>query len=339
MKKSLFKFFIIAMAGLLCSCAGKSVSKHSVAVFVPGIMADSPIYDMLAKGVQDAVDEYNEGKSQEEKSDIFIMEAGTNQAEWGTKILSLAATQKYDIIISSNPSLPDLVAPILEQFPDQKFILLDAECEGNNNIYSIRYNQAEQAFLSGCIARVMSNTQKIALVAAQEYPVMNNIIFPNYCAGYKYAQSYSPKAPEFEPEFRIVGNWYDANKSAVISDALINDGVDVILPICGGAAQGVINSAVNSGTYIAWFDSNGFDRAPGTVISSTSMKQRDLSKIVTLDYFEGKTNWGKADLVGMKEGFIEFIEDDPLYVQSVPEDKRNYMNEVVNAIKNGTISF
>lgn len=330
-------FTILALA--FSSCGNKSTAKHSIAVFVPGIMADSPIYDMLAKGVQDAVDSFNEGKSEEDLTELFIMEAGTNQAEWGTKILSLASTQKYDVIISSNPSLPELIKPIMEQFPEQKFILLDAELEGNENVYTIRYNQYEQAFLSGCISRIMSKTQKVALIAAQEYPVMNNIIFPGFVDGYNYGSKFNnlSEVESFQPEFRVVGNWYDANKSAVIADSLIKDGIDVILPICGGAAQGVINSAVNSGIYISWFDSIGFDRAPGTVISSTLMKQRDMSKIVTLDYLNQKTKWGKAEMVGLKEGFVDFIQDDINYINTVPEQQRIFMSEVVTLIKNNTL--
>ena len=124
--KFIRKFFILLsfVSLLFCSCEKKVKANHSIAVFVPGIMADSPIYDMLAKGVEDAVNFYNESLPQNDssKAELFILEAGTNQAEWGPKILSLAATGKYDVIISSNPSLPDLVEPIMQQFPNQKYL-------------------------------------------------------------------------------------------------------------------------------------------------------------------------------------------------------------------------
>ena len=327
MKKSLL--VLLSSLILFCSCTGIS-QKHSIAVFIPGICADSPTYAMLRDGVIRAVDEFNRDKQQEQKSLLYILEAGTNQSEWPAKLTALAAEHKYDVIISSNPSLPEIVTPIIEQFPQQKFILLDAECSGNNNICTICYNQYEQAYLAGYSSGLFSKTNKLALVAAQEYPVMNNIIFPYFEKGAKAANSNA------SVEFRVVGNWYDGNKGAMIADVLYQSGVDVILPICGGASQGVINSAVNNGFYIAWFDSNGFDKAPGNIISSSIINQDKMAEAVTTDFLNGKTQWGTAKMLGVKDGFVDFVQDDPLYEQTVPENIRSQMSALIDSIKDGS---
>lgn len=316
----------MAALALLTGCSKKSENK-SIAVFVPGIMADSPIYAKLAEGAQNAVAEFNKGKDDASKAEIFIMEAGTNQAEWGPKITSLCAARKYDVIISSNPSLPGLVAPICEQFPDQKFILLDAEMEGNNKVFSVAYEQTEEAYLTGYIAGLMSKNHKVALIAAQDYPAMNNVLYPNFERGAKDAVEGTTC------DYRVVGNWYDGSKGMEISESLIKTGVDVILPICGGASQGVIASAVNNGTYITWFDSNGFSKAPGTIISSAMVLQDKMTAQVTADYLNDKTEWGKNKNVGLKEGFIEFIQDDPLYIETVPEDVRKKVSDLIKELQ------
>ena len=327
------KIILAAVAALSLftfGCANKSTNK-SIAVFVPGIADDSPVYAMLRDGVTDAVNTYNADKDEESKIDLFVMEAGTNQAEWGPKLTALAAEMKYDVIISSNPSLPDLVAPITQQFPEQHFILLDATMEGNDKIHTVCYNQAEQAYLTGYIGGLMSKTHKMALIAAQEYPVMNEIIFPYFEKGGKAAYENTTV------DFRVVGNWYDATKGAELADAVAKKGVDVILPICGGAAQGVITSAVNNGIYVTWFDNNGFAKAPGTIISSSTMEQKEMARMVTEQYLNDETPWGVADMVGIKEGFVDFVQDDPIYIQTVPEDVRNTMAKLVTDIKNGDL--
>ena len=308
--------------------AAKS-NQQSIAVFIPGILADSPIYSMLADGVKSAVSKYNQGKPSSERAEVYILEAGTNQAEWSKKITALAAQQKYDVIISSNPSLPDLVVPIVKQFPNQKFILLDAELKGNKNIFTICYNQYEQAFLTGYIGGLMSKSHKMALIAAQEYPVMNNILLPYFEKGGKEANK------KTTVDFRVVGNWYDANKGAVLADSVIENGVDVILPICGGASQGVINSAVNHKVYVTWFDNNGFEKAPGTIISSSILKQKEMASIATENYLSGLTSWGTADMVGVSDGFVDFVQDDPLYIQTVPANIRRKMEKMVDSIRSG----
>ena len=324
MKKILFA--LIAAAAIFTGCSKKS-EKKSIAVFVPGIMQDSPIYANLAKGAIEAVENFNSDKTDSEKAEIFVMEAGTNQAEWGPKIISLCATGKYDVIISSNPSLPDLVKPVCSQFPKQKFILLDAEMSGNEQVFTVGYEQTEEAYLTGYIASLMSKNHNVALISAQDYPAMNNVLYPNFEKGAKDAYS------ETMCNYRVVGNWYDASKGMEISDSLIKSGVDVILPICGGASQGVIASAVNNGTYIAWFDSNGFSKAPGTVISSAMVLQDKMTYGVTTRYLENAVEWGKAEKAGIKDGYIEFIEDDPLYISTVPEEIRVKMSALVKELQ------
>ena len=326
--KKILLFTTILLAFLSMGFA-KSTGKKSVAVFVPGIIDDSPIYNMLVQGAKAAVEEKNQSLAKKNKIDLFVMEAGTNQAEWGLKITALCAERKYDVIISSNPSLPDLVEPILKTFPNQKFILMDATKEGNKNIHTVCYNQYEQSYLTGYIGGLMSKSHKLALIAAQEYPVMNNVIYPYFEKGAKAANAASTV------DFRIIGNWYDATKGAEIADAVAKKGVDVILPICGGASQGVITSAINNKIYITWFDDNGFAKAPGTIISSSVMEQKKMSYNVTKEFLEDNTPWASAKMVGIKEGFVDFAQDDPNYIKTVPADIRETMAALIADIRSG----
>jgi len=330
MKKSILILSSIFLLSVSCFAKPKT---RNIAVFVPGIMADSPTYANLAKGVQSGAEEYNQNNPKAAQVKVFILEAGTNQAEWQQKITSLAAEMKYEVIISSNPSLPDLVKPLTEQFPKQKFVLLDAECSGNKNISTVCYNQYQQAYVTGYIAGLMSKTHKVALISAQDYPVMNNIIFPSYAKG--AADAYAGTTADY----RIVGNWYDATKGAQIADAVCKTGVDVILPVCGGAAQGVLTSAVNNKIHIAWFDANGFTKQPGTVISSTVLKQEVMAREQTIAYLEGKTVWGEAKMVGMEEGYVEFLQDHPAYIEAVPEDVRAKMATLIKDILAGKVKI
>ncbi len=338
MKKIFFKYialtsiFILTVSAL-SSCSKKADNKpHSIALFVPGIIQDSPTYEHLTAGTMKAIDDYNQkNQDPEKKVKLYIMEAGTNQAEWATKLTSLAASGKYDLIISSNPSLPELAAPLTKQFPNQKFILLDASFTGNQNIACVSYNQKEQTYLSGYISGLMSKTHKVAVIAAQEYPVMNNILYPYYARGAADAVEGTTC------EFRIVGNWYDASKGAEITDALCAQGVDVIMPICGGASQGVITSAREHGIFLSYIDENSFAKAPGTVISSCTTKQEVAAEEAVLDYITGKTQWGKTKVVGLQDGYIEFIQKDLLYESTVPEPIRKEVAALVSSLMDGSV--
>lgn len=345
MKRTIILFLTIF--SLIFSSCTKTEEKDniSVGVFVPGIVSGSPVYEMLVSGVSSGIDEYN--SSIQENQDLIpavltIMEAGTNQAEWSSKITALVATGNHDVIISSNPSLPDLIAPLTEQFPEQKFIILDAFYEGNENIKTVRYNQREQAYLSGFIAglvttspksvmRLANPEKKIALVAAQEYPVMNDVLLPAYIEGAKSVDA------DIEVEFRIVGNWYDASKASDIAKTLFNSDIDVILPICGGASQGIIAEAQNLGYYVAWFDDNGFSKAPGYIISSSVVRQNKLAREVTLEFLNGKTEYGVTRTVGISDGYVDFIQNDDNYINTVDQSIRHKLQQKIDDIKSGIL--
>lgn len=309
-----------------------------IAVFVPGVASGSPVYEMLVAGVRKAVDEASAGGID---ASLTVIEAGTRQADWGTKLMSVVAGGEYKLIVTSNPAMPEVIAPISEQFPKQEFLVLDAWFEGNPSVTTFRYNQREQAYISGYMAALASSSsmplanggRKIGLIAGQEYPAMNSIILPGYLEGARAVD------PAFEVDFRVVGNWYDAAKGAELARAMRQAGVDVIMPVAGGANQGVIAAARESGFYIAWFDDNGYARDPDHVISSATMAQDRLAHEMTLAWIKGTLVRGTASTVGITDGYINFVSDDPAYLRNVPADLRNRMKALLDRLRSGELSL
>ncbi len=338
MKKLLYKTILFTLVSVLSfgfiSCSKDSAKNTvSIGVFVPGIVADSPTYANLVEGVKEGVDLYNASLAEGGKKAVCqVLEAGTNQSEWGPKITALCASGSYEVIISSNEALPELVAPITAKFPKLKFILIHGFYEGNPQMYCVNYDQREQVYVSGYLSGLMSKSHKVAVVAAQEYPAMNNILYPYYARGAADAVNGTTC------DFRIVGNWYDASKGAEITDALCASGVDIILPICGGASRGVISSAKEHGAHLSFIDADAFVKAPGTIISSCATKQAQACKEAVLQYLKGETPWGTTRSVGMRDGYIEFVQDSQYYVEAVPESVRTKVASLVTSLCDGSLS-
>lgn len=332
MKLKVVFLLICAISFFSCSKEEKKEDVLNIAVFLPGVRAESPIYDMLGSGVERAVaSAKNNGKNVE----LLLLEAGTNQGLWLEKLSNIAAENKYDVIVSSNPSMPSIAKQVLEKFPNNKFLLLDSYCDDEPKITTFKYNQYEQGYMAGYIAALVSTSdmknankeRKIGLIAGQEYPDMNNIILPSFISGAKAVSE------DMEVDFRIVGNWYDASKGAELASSMYNDGVDVIMPVCGGANQGVITAAKENNFYLVWCDNNGYSRAEGLVVGSAVVEQEALAYEKVTEFINGTLTEGKAEILGMKEGYIKFITDDPLYLSTVPLTIREKQEEMLNKIK------
>jgi simple sugar transport system substrate-binding protein len=324
-----------AFALLAASCGGKQAPKAmKVAVFIPGVRAGSAIYEALARGAEKAVAEIPGASAK-------ILEAGFNQAEWEEKLTSLVATGGYDLLVTSNPSMPELCAKVGQSFPKQKFICLDGFLKGNGQIYTILYNQTEQGYVTGYLAGLATvstmgganKDKKVGLVIGQHYPVMDKVIAPGFELGLKAVD------PEIQLDTRVVGNWFDATKAADLSKSMIDGGVDVILPICGSASQGVIKTAQDAGRYVVMFDGDEFARAPGTVLGCTVLHQEELAYATIKAAAEGKVAFGRADVVGMKDGYIEFLDKNPAYLDAVPAELRGRMEELLSGIRSGKSVF
>lgn len=306
----------------------------SVLVFITGVTAGSPTYEMLSDGAK-------EFAANNKNVNVKIYEAGFNQAEWEQQLCDMVSGGEYDIVLGSNPSLPELCANVGKLFPDQKFIILDAYYEGHPQIRTYLYNQYEQSLYLGYLAGLVTvsnmehanRQKKIGFIAAQEYPLLTKQMVPGFIYGAKLVD------PEIELDRRIIGSWADANKAADLASAMIDSGTDVFTSIAGGAAQGLYKTIRERGAYAVCYNTNEYNQAKGLILGCGIMEQKKLTMEILRDVLEGKMQYGISQTVGIKEGYLGFIADDPLYEQSVPADIRRRFETFLDDIRAGKIKF
>ncbi len=341
LKPSIYTLILILSISFGISSCSKSENvkkadseNYSVALFIPGVVAGSPPYEMMVNGAKRAVTE-SEGSS------LKIIEGGYNQGEWLEKITVMASSGEYNLIVSTNPAMPEICAEVSKQFPDQKFFLLDGFLEGNKNIYTFRYNQKEQSYLGGYFAGLITTSkmegansdQKIGLIAGQEYPDMIQEILPGYTAGAEKA------VDSISVDFRVVGNWYDAEKARSLAVSMFNAGVDIILTIAGGANQGVITAAEDMGKYVIMYDVSSYNQAPGVIIGNTEIQQEKAAYEKIKLAISGKMLFGTGEIATVKDGWVGFDNKDPLYLKYVPQDIQNKQELIMEKLANGSINL
>jgi simple sugar transport system substrate-binding protein len=317
--KKITAIFLLVFIVFLSACTRKneSASDISILVFITGVIAGSPPYELMAEGAL-------EFAKNNPKVSVKIYEAGMNQALWQQQLAEMVSGGEYDVVIGSNPSLPEICINVLEMFPDQKFIITDAHHEGNPNIKTYSYNQYEQSLFLGYLAGLITTSdmqhvnsqRKIGFIAAQEFPLLTRQMLPGFAEGAKLVD------PEIEVDFRVIGSWADANKAAELASAMINTGVDVFTAIAGGAAHGLVKTAVERGAYIVWFNTNAYHLAPGFIVGCGIMEQKKLVIEILEDFLAGRIQYGTSKMIGVKEGYLGFMFDDDSY-QNLPADIRN----------------
>jgi simple sugar transport system substrate-binding protein len=308
----------------------------SVLVYITGVVAGSPSYEMLVAGAQEFADTHN-------NVTIKVYEAGFNQAEWEEQLRSMVAGGEYDLVLGSNPSLPEICASISKTFPNQKFIITDAAPppESNPQISTYLYNQYEQALFLGYLAGLITTSamphandaKKIGFIAAQEYPLLTRHIVPGFLDGARRVE------PRIELDFRVIGNWYDANKAADLAASMINAGVDVFTSIAGGAAQGLIRTILERRAYSVNFNTNDYRQAPGLIVGCGIMEQKKLTKEILADVLAGTVQYGTGRTVGVQEGYLDFIFDDPGYRDHLPAKVQEKFGTFMEELRAGRVAY
>ncbi|GHU97382.1 BMP family ABC transporter substrate-binding protein [Spirochaetia bacterium] len=329
---------LVLAAPAFAGGAGERTSRQgdslSVLVYITGMVAGSPPYELLAAGAQSFAQTHS-------NVTVKVYEAGFNQAEWEAQLTDLVATGAYDLVLGSNPSLPDICVNVGRKFPRQKFIITDAQYTGNSQIATYLYNQYEQSLYLGYLAGLITTSsmehanaaKKIGFIAAQEYPLLNNHIVPGFLAGAQLADK------DITVDFRVIGNWFDANKAAELTGSMIGAGVDVFASIAGGAAQGMIRTAQERGAYVVFHNTNEYNAAPGVIVGCGLMEQKKLVEEILTDVLAGRIQYGRSRTVGAADGYLNFIADDPGYTRYVPRDIQTKLNTFVADIKAGRIVY
>ena len=337
--KRLFTILLLFPVLFTFGCERKPVSsqsgkKLSALVFITGVTAGSPTYELMAEGAL-------EFAQNNPDVNVKIYEAGVNQAEWEQQLAEMVSDGEYDVVLGSNPSLPEICANVAKLFPDQKFIIVDSYYEGHPQIRTYLYNQYEQSLFLGYLSALVTTStmphansqKKIGFIAAQEYPLLTRQMVPGFLAGARLVD------PEIELDFRVVGSWVDANKAAELASAMMDAGVDVFSAIAGGAAQGLIKTASERGAYIVWYNNNVYSQASGIIVGCGTMEQKKLVMEILRNVADGDVQYGTADVLGVKEGYLNFIDGDPAYRDSLPAGIRQRFDSFMNDFRAGLINF
>ena len=306
----------------------------NIGIFVPGVVAGSPLYEQMVAGAERAAAEFDHVS-------IKVLEAGFNQGEWEEKMMSMAATREYELILSSNGAMPFIAMPAAEAFPDQKFLIVDAILPGHPQMFTLLYNQVEQAAVVGYLGGLITKSRmpgatpdlKIGMIAGQQYPAMDEMIVPGYARGAKEVDS------RIEVDYRVLGNWYDANKAGDLTNSMIDAGVDVIMTACGGANQGVIQAAQDRGKYVLYLDDEHYDLAPGTIAGCAVLRQERAVFERVVEAVEGRLPYGEAVIVGVSDGYVDFADANPLYEDAVSPEVREQLAVMLDKIRRGEVSL
>lgn len=274
------------------------------------------------------------------------MEIGRDQTKWEPTILDLSESGQYTAIFLNGSGTKEIVEAIAKDFPDQKYVLFDAEIEAgsNDNVYAISYKQNEGSYLGGVVAGLVTASDmpyanpdhKIGFIGGDPGPIISDFLV-GYIEGAKSV------VPDVKMFVSYVGSWTDTAKAKELANAQFSQGVDIIFPAAMTAGLGVIEAAAEKNKYIIGVDSDQAallaeaDPKKAEIILTSVIKEVGESLFQYAQRVgKGEDKYGVTDMLGIKEKSTDIVENS-YYLKNVPQAIRDQVTKARQDILDGKI--
>jgi len=193
---------------------------------------------------------------------------------------------KCNVIVTVGFALGDATAAAAKANPDIKFAIVDfAYDKPEANVKGLVFNTAEPSFMAGYLAGSLSEAGKVGTFGGQPYPTVT-IFMDGFKQGVEYYNSEKGTNVEvigFEggDQGSFTGGFAANDEAKGVAAGIIDQGVDVILPVGGPIYQSAMDAIADSGRDIALIgvDADFFETDPSTqdIVLTSILKKMDVS--------------------------------------------------------------
>ena len=242
----------IAMVGCSSSNEDKSEKLKVALVLSEGGINDESFNQSAWQGALNAKENLGVEVSYLESKQVSDYEAN----------IESAIDQGNDLIIGVGFKVGDAIKEASENYPDQKFAIVDSTYdEIPSNLTPILFNEKQAGYSVGVIASELSKTKTVGFIGGMDIPSCSNFL-----VGFEQAIKDEGKGVKVLSQY--ANSFTDASKGRAISQQMINEGADILFMAGGGVNNGVLEVAREKGIKVIGVDMPSHHLAPETVITS-----------------------------------------------------------------------
>lgn len=256
-----------------------------------------------------------------------------------------------DLIIPVGFLLEEATANAAEANPDQKFAIVDVDFfdfdAGEDVVYEnvreLTFATDQAAFLAGYVAAAMTETGTVGTYGGLEIPSVT-IFMDGFLAGVRYHNAENGTDVSVlgwdGAGGQFTGDFEDQTKGRNITESMLQNGADIIMPVAGvvGQGTGAALQAAGTGSMI-WVDTDGFESVAqfSDLILTSVEKKMDQAVFDTIaadleGNFQGGLYVGTLENEGVGIAPFHEFEDD------VPQDVKDELDQLRQAIIDGSLS-
>jgi len=306
-----FTAFILPMPGFAESQTKEPVAVTMIADEIG--LGDGAFNDLIYSGLMRA----------EKKLKISVSAVEPASEAAYSEMRGVAQSGSADLIVASGFTLAFATSLCANEFPDQKFAIVDSYVD-LPNVANLNFKANEGSFLVGVIAGLTTTTDKIGFVGGMEI-----YLDPSFEYGFKAGViSVNPDAVVF---VNFADSFTDPDAGYAAAMALIDLDADVIYHAAGLSGEGVIQAAADQGIWAIGVDVDQSSLNPDAVLCSMVKKVDNATYLVIKSVVDG--SFCGDVVLGLAEDGVGY--SDP--VGNVPANVAAIANKYKKAIIDGNI--
>ena len=246
--------------------------------------------------------------------------------------------QGYDLIVTVGFMLGDATAKAAKADPDTMFAIVDFFYDPViPNVKGLTFATDEAAFLAGYLAAAMSKTGKVGVFGGIEIPPVT-IFMVGFESGVKYYNQKHGTGVEVLGMNLFTGNFESTDDGRRMAESMMDEGVDVIMPVAGPVGLGTAAACQERGAMMIGVDTDWYISAPEyketyltSVLKNMDVAVFETALAVQSGTFEGGTWLGTLKNKGVGIAPFHNFED------QVPSEIRADLETIKAGIIAGTI--
>jgi len=251
---------------------------------------------------------------------VEVVEIQSNSAaDYLPNMQNAARSGKFDLIVAVGFLLADAMAEVADQFPDQKFAIIDVTWLGKPNLMEIGYEENKGSAMVGALSSMVAahyGYDKIGVVLGIEIPVLYK-----FEAGYRYGMHWgnakyaekTGKQANVGLLWTYTGTFSDIAKGKAATEAMLAQGAGIIYNVAGPLGIGDLEAITEhleakgksaGPPFMIGVDANQDYLGDGHRVLASMMKRVDFGVYSAIESVVNGTFKGGVQILGPHNGGI-----------------------------------
>lgn len=242
------------------------------------------------------------------------------------------AERGYDIIMAAGSQFDVAARTVAEEYPNTLFMMVNGSDHSLPNLCPLFPKEYEASYLAAVIAGYITEKGQFGLIGGDPNQAMQDLM-----------NVYGKTAVAIATERGIAGaaynlqysnSWDDIALGKQMSEAMIDNGADVMFVYANSLGLGVIDGAAGKGAKVVGYSANQNEVAPGTVVASIDFNYAKMYVWAINEWLNGNLTGGQIVEVGVAEGIYY-----PVYTDTLPEEIKAACDKAVEDVKAGAVDL